>query len=281
MDDETGVRQNLQVGEARVRMTERTIEVGGELRQVDHKALRVLRCLLERPGTVVTKRELLDHVWSGSFVTDDVLTAAISRLRRAFGDASRTPHTIETVPSVGYRLIAPVRSLSADPARRRRRRLASGMVVVVLAVVALLLTVDRVGRPSAESTSRRSLAVLPLENLTGDSDQAHLAAGMTEAWITGLARQPGWRAAFGASVRRYAEARPPLAEVADALDVDVLVEGALQRSGDHLRVSARLVAADDLRLLWAGTFDGSADEVFDLQERAVAVMARQLGPGDA
>ena len=278
---------DFELGDALVRPRTRTIEIGGESRQIDHKALHVLMCLARRPGAVVAKAEIFDSVWPQAFVSDDVLTSAISRLRRAFGDNTKSPRFIETVPSVGYRLIAPV-NLAEPPlsepfpsrevaARSRWRwRLAAALLASV-ALLSVLLT----RRPADTPATPRSLAVLPLENLTGDPGQAHIAAGMNEALITGLARHQGLRVVSRASVQRYESSRPPLDEIARQLGVDILVEGSVQRSGNQLRVSTRLIDVDSDRHLWAESFDGEVGHFLDLQEQVVAAITRELGSRSA
>ncbi len=190
-----------------------TLEVDDESRRVDFKAMQVLLCLARSAGETVSKRQLFANVWGDVAVTDDVLTGAVSTLRRALGDDARSPRFIQTIPRVGYRLIVPavpfdvanpkVRRGAADVAtrnspERRSLLMAVGAIgaLVVLGLVAWGL--EWRGRRSPEDTARsiaavRSLAVLPLANFTGDASREHLADGMTEALIAGLARAPQLR----------------------------------------------------------------------------------------
>jgi len=134
-------------------------------------------------------------------------------------------------------------------------------------------------RPANEVLTSRSLAVLPLENLTGDPDQAHVSAGMTEALITGLARQDSLRVVSRSSVRRVEMSRLSLDEIARSLGVEILVEGSVQRSDDRIQISARLIDVAADRHLWAGSFDGELRDVFELQEQVVTALIRGLGVG--
>ncbi len=279
---------DFKLGDALVRLRSRTIETGGESQQLDHKALQVLSCLVRQAGAVIRKQDIFDQVWPQTHVSDDVLTGAISRLRRALGDDTRAPRFIETVPSVGYRLIAavepfgPIEPVEAielpeahsklgptPPAKLWNWRLAA-VLLTLLALFAVALRQQPMGDVP------RSIAVLPLDNLTGDLDQAHLAAGTTEALITGLAHQEGLRVLSRVSVQRYASSRPTLDEIAGELEVDLLVEGSVQRSQDRLRISARLIDVAGDRHLWAGSFDGELRDVLDLQAQVVAAMTREL-----
>ncbi len=148
--------------------------MGGEERRVDYKAMQVLTCLAESPGEEVPKERIFDTVWSGTAVTDDVLTGAVSTLRRALGDDARSPRFIQTIPRVGYRLIAPVRTGASTIPRRRRWPLAAAVLVTALVVIAVARW------PAADApppSPPRSLAVLPLANFTGDAEQELLADG--------------------------------------------------------------------------------------------------------
>ncbi len=283
--------KDFSLGDAVVRPRLRTIEVAGEARKIDHKALEVLMCLALQAGTVVSKQQLFHEVWKQAYVSDDVLTGAISRLRRALGDEARAPRFIETVPSVGYRLIAPVGSVECPggeapvaamvsiPPRRRRSMVALVLLSVSLASLIFGFALGLFRRPAKELVASRSLAVLPLENLTGDPGQAHFSAGMTEALITGLARQDSLRVVSRSSVRRFEMSRPSLGEIARSLGVEILVEGSVQRSDDRIHISARLIDVGTDRHLWAGSFDGELSDVFELQEQMVTALIRGLGIG--
>ena len=86
-----------------------TVQADGRAIRLEPKFVQVLVCLAERPGEVVSKEELIRNVWKDTFVTDDVLTRAVSELRRALGDDAKQPRLIETVARSGYRVIAPVK----------------------------------------------------------------------------------------------------------------------------------------------------------------------------
>ncbi len=279
------------LGEALIRPRKRTIEIAGEVRKIDHKALQLLLCLVDRAGVPVAKRELFDRVWKQEFVSDEVLTVGISRLRRALGDEARSPCFIETIPHVGYRLIAEVRSASPSseaeaspsPGVTTRhfpwRRPLAVLAFVSVGLLAYFFVRAHSGAPE-DAEEIRALAVLPLENLTGNPAQDHLADGMTEGLITGLAGQQRLRVVSRASVNRYEATRPELKDIARQLGVDAVVEGSVQRSGDRIRVSIRLIAAAE-RHLWATTMDGDMSRFLDLQEALVAEVVGRLRPGKA
>src|SRR5262249_41405267 len=150
--------------------------------QVTHlepKAMQVLVYLAKHSDEVVSKERLIREIWPDTFVTDDVLTRCISELRGAFDDSPKDPRVIQTVPRSGYRLIAPVQSVTNEVAGETRQRRRLPLVLAAVIVVGLLLFVADVGgvrrrlwRPTPISKIQ-SLVVLPLENLSRDPEQEY------------------------------------------------------------------------------------------------------------
>src|SRR5438552_4825385 len=184
----------------------------GELRKqgtrmkLQEQPLQMLQVLLQRPGEVVTREELQQKIWpSDTFVDfDHGINNAIKRLREALGDAAETPHYIETLPRRGYRFI---------------------------------------GKIECEALRMRSLAVLPLENLSHDPQQEYFAEGLTEALITTLAKIGELRVISRTSAMLYKGVRKPLREIAKELEVDAIVEGTVLRVGHRVRIPAQLIGA--------------------------------------
>ncbi|MEE9293347.1 MAG: winged helix-turn-helix domain-containing protein [Phycisphaerae bacterium] len=172
----------------------------GELRKrrrkirLQEKPFQVLAALLQRPGEVVTREELREKLWPAeTFVEfDDNINTAISRVREALGDTAEHPHFVETLPRHGYRFIAAVESTDepSRPAAGLRLIWIAGLAFLALVVAAFALNVGqwRERLFGTGSSSIRSLAVLPLENLSSDPEQDYFADGMTEALITELGK---------------------------------------------------------------------------------------------
>jgi adenylate cyclase len=158
---------------------------GGEAQRVTPRSMAVLLYLAEAGGSVVSRNDILDAVWPGMAVTPDALSQCLVELRKVFGDSSKQPGVIETIPKMGVRLIAPV----------VQRRAAS---VVQRAADAPTANARTEGK-------RRSLAVLPFDNLSSDPENAHVAAGMQEEILTRLSRLANhFRVISRTSVQRYA-----------------------------------------------------------------------------
>lgn len=280
------------LGEAVVRPRASSLDIGGESRRIDFKAMQVLLCLARGSGEEVSKRRLFADVWGGDVVSDDVLTGAVSTLRRALGDDARSPRFIQTIPRVGYRLIAPVTPLDATdpggaeatvgarPSERWLLLVALGAIgaLVVLGLMAWGLEWQQRSPegPDAATAAVRSLAVLPLANFTGDTGREHLADGMTEALIAGLAQAPTLRVISRTSSMRYRNTELDASAIARELGVDALVEGSVQQAGDHLRVTVQLIDAEADRNLWSDSFDAPASEAMALQLRVANAISRRL-----
>jgi TolB-like protein/DNA-binding winged helix-turn-helix (wHTH) protein/tetratricopeptide (TPR) repeat protein len=295
---------------------------------------RILVCLLEHAGQMVTREELRQLLWPSDTFVDfgHSLNTAVMTLREALGDKADKPIYIETLPKKGYRFVAPVslgrtaikpedevtsapHDASAEPTRppaksaalsaaSTNQDLTSGKgdlrklpnapsqrlsvwltalrapAVPVLLIVVLVLGVlgwrnrflVRAAQPQI-----KSLAVLPLENLSGDPSQEYFAEGMTDELITELARIPALRVVSRTSVMQVQGkgVRKPLQQIADELKVDALVEGSVVRSGDKVRITAQLIDARNDKHLWAQSFESQTSDVLSLQDSVAREISSQ------
>jgi DNA-binding winged helix-turn-helix (wHTH) protein/TolB-like protein len=225
--------------------------------------MEVLTCLAKRQGQVVSRDEIVREVWQGTCVSDDSLTRCIVELRHSFGDDAREPKIIKTVAKRGYVLLAPVtweengapscleepvdlhcQPPVAQPPPILRSRIWLAVLSFVLVVAAALLCFGVIARhklaASANFHSIRRVAVLPLANLSADAGQDYLAEAMTDQLITELAQSGRWEVISRTSVMRYTNTRQSLRSVARELAVDAVVEGTVQRFGQHVRITVQL-----------------------------------------
>ena len=272
----------------------------------------ILASLLERPGEVLTREELCQKLWpSGVFVDFEVgLNAAINRLRSVLDDSPEKPRFIETLPRRGYRFIASVEIVpgatpvawvyspsgqesitppgppkAAEVAGEPRGRTGVRRLWVAAAVLAALLFLlvgmnvrgwrDRLLAKSHPAPIQ-SIAVLPLENLTGDPSQDYFADGMTDALITDLAQIQALRVISRTSVVGYKGTRKPLPQIARELHVDAVVEGTVARSGDRVRIDAQLIRADTDQHVWANSYEGSLGQILALQNAVAEAISNQV-----
>ncbi len=281
----------------------------GELRKqgikirLQEQPLQILQQLLEHPGEVVTREELQRHIWpADTFVDfDHGLYSAVQRLRDALGDTAETPRYVETLPRRGYRFIASVKNgkgveakvetasveaphsvVSERPVPRRRLGIpmlvATGVILVALPFALTFregsLRERLLGKPAVLSI--RSIAVLPLQNLSSDPNQEYFADGMTDALITDLAQIGSLKVISRTSTMRYKKSDKTLPEIARELNVDGIVEGMVQRSGDRVRITAQLIHAPTDKHVWASSFERDARDVLTVEGEVAQAIAVEI-----
>lgn len=270
--------------------------------KLQEQPLKILQILLENPGQVVTREQLRSRIWpADTFVEfDQGLYSAMARLRDGLGDSSDSPRFIQTVARRGYRFIAPVsapvspiagempRATMPDQQGLRRHlfrlwtsSLLAGLLGGALLLV-IVLTFDIAGAREwlrNRTIPIRSIAVLPLENLSLDPEQEYFADGMTDELITTLAQMGTVRVVSRTSVMRYKKISEPLAQVARELNVDAVVEGTIERSGNRVRIRIQLIQAASDRHLWAQTYDRDFGEALALESEAAGDIVREIRSG--
>ena len=267
----------------------------GELRKhgvrlkLEGQPVAVLAMLLEHPGDLITREELQKRLWSaGTFVDfEHSLNAAVRRLRAALNDSADTPRYIETQARRGYRFIAPVGMASAaapvvpgkTPSGTPPRRFPRWPVVALMALGLAAWgwrELLHLGSGPAPGGAIRSIAVLPLVNLSGDPSQEYFADGMTEALITDLAQVGSLRVISRTSVMRYKQTHKPLPEIARDLGVDGIVEGSVARSGNRVRISSQLIRASSDQHLWARSYEREVRDVLALEGEVAHAIAAEV-----
>jgi TolB-like protein/DNA-binding winged helix-turn-helix (wHTH) protein len=270
------VDQDFKLGPWVVRPTLNSVSLNGHSVRLEPKAMAVLVCLAQAGGNVVSKENLIAHVWD-TFVGDDVLTRNISELRRALEDDAKAPRVIETIPKKGYRLL-----VKAEPVREprvwawRSALLVVGALVLFLAAIPLVKRI-RVTHSVKQALLIKSLAVLPLENLSGDPAQEYFADGMTDEVITMLAKHLPLRVISRTSVMQYKNVHRPLPEIARELGVDGILEGSVGRTGNRVHMTAQLIYAPSDTHVWAESFDRDLSDVGALQNDLAQTIAKQVG----
>ena len=205
----------------------------------------VLSLLLERPGELVTREEFRDRIWTHTVVDfDHGINKAINKIRVALGDSATHPRFVETVARRGYRFLADVVRIDAQSPQL--------------------------------APKIRSLAVLPLEDLSGDSSQDYFADGMTDELIMSLGQISALRVISRTSVMSYKSVRKPLPEIARELGVEAVVEGTVLRSGARVRIAAQLIEAPTDKRIWARSYEEDFRDMIGLQHRVARNIAEQV-----
>jgi TolB-like protein/DNA-binding winged helix-turn-helix (wHTH) protein/lipoprotein NlpI len=287
----------LRFGIFEVDLTSRELRKQGVRIKLQEQPFQALVALIERPREVVTREELQKRLWpDDTFVDfDRGLNKAINRLREALGDDADSPRFIETLPSRGYRFLAPVETESPITAqlperppseggyaeagqsmdRRKAFALAGGAIAIPLAALGY-----RIWWPAstgAKSGEIKSIAVLPLENLSGVPAQEFFSDGMTDELIGQIARIGSLRVISRTSVMRYKGGpRRSLPQIARELNVDAILEGTVMQSGQKVRITAQLIRARDDRHLWSEEYERDLSDVLRLQSEVARAVAGEI-----
>lgn len=266
---------------------------GAQQVRLEDRTLRLLLCLAQNAGEVLSIDELLKQVWPGVVVSPDSIYQAITSLRRQLGDDPKHPAYIATVPRRGYRLIAAVTPPRA-PAKADAQSLPqlkaarhSGPLLLAIAVIVLMAAIAalgmltwhepaEVGTPAAPVVNPRAVAVLPFLDLTDQMSEEPFADGMSEELIGKLSKVPGLAVAPAASSFYYKEKQVTVAELAKALRVAYVLDGSVRKSGRTLRVAARLTRASDGFIVWSETYDRSWDDKLMIQEDIAGEVSKAL-----
>jgi TolB-like protein/DNA-binding winged helix-turn-helix (wHTH) protein/cytochrome c-type biogenesis protein CcmH/NrfG len=280
-EGDNAAEQRLTFGRYVLDLRRGTLQVDGREVALRPKTFSVLQYLVERPGQLVSKEELLEAVWPNLVVTDDTLVQSIGELRRALGEAGA--RLIVTVPRRGYRFEA----TEAPPDRRKSRGLyalrfhwkygilaplAVGITVLALWLVPKLHDASDAPIPVA---AKPTIAVLPFQNQGDVAAREYLADGITQDIINSLGRFSALTVMSWNAVAPFKGAAVRPGEIARVLAVRYQVEGSVNYSDNRMRVSAQLVDVQG-HVLWSSRFDEAPTDVFALQDRIAREIAGAL-----
>jgi TolB-like protein/DNA-binding response OmpR family regulator/Tfp pilus assembly protein PilF len=206
--------------------------------------MRLLTYLVRNANRTIGKDELLEKVWSGVVVSDMAIASALKELRRVLRDDGVRQLVIETRRGNGYRFVAPLTTPDASP--------------------------------RTAPLHRRTLAVLPLQNLSSDPEQEYFALGMTDVLNSALTRIDSLRVTSRASVTHLRGRALTVRDIGRALGVDFLVSGSIAREGPRVRIHAELLEVRGERLLWADNYDRFGDDVLALESEVACAIVREI-----
>jgi len=302
-------QQGFQLGEWSI-YPDQGLLVGPESQpHLEPKVMEVLIYLAERQDQVVRRDDLINDVWHGTFVTDEVLSRAISLLRTCLGDDRMTPYYIQTLPKVGYRLLMEVTPLAVpelDPEEESEAKpilpfqllrviklaLAIGAAIILVVTISMWAeekTVIDPRSPAAFETISEwfdfladekkgekgitSIAVLPFDNLSENNDSTYFSEGLTDELTMSLSKTKGLKVVARRSSYSFKNRTDDVPTIGRLLHADAIFEGTIRRVGDQLRINAQLCAVSDGYLMWSGFYERNVSDVFDVQEEiATAVI---------
>ena len=264
---------------------------------LERQPMELLKLLAERPGQLVSREEIAAALWrDGVFVdTDRNINSIVRKVRQALKDNPDQPKFVETVIGKGYRLIGPVEISPKEPAatatppiepeflpppvdiHARRRPIGwAWALTACIAVAAAVWFVVRTARTDGADPPIRSIAILPLENVSGDAAKEYFADGMTQELTTELAQNQDLRVISHTSVQQYKGSRKSVPEIARELHADALIEGSVLASGDRVRVTAQLIRATSDRSIWSNSYERDMRDVVGLQRNLAEDIAEQV-----
>jgi TolB-like protein/DNA-binding winged helix-turn-helix (wHTH) protein/Tfp pilus assembly protein PilF len=267
------------------------------------KTYDVLRYLVENPGRLVTQEELLEKLWPETYVNPEGIRKYILELRKILGDRLDKPEFIETVPKRGYRFIARIIDAAEPPSPRSREettidpkagpetarsertrsykkrtlwKVAIASVAIIAATrIPWLFQSSRNGA-NAPSLTSPSIAVLPFADLSPAKDQEYFSDGLAEQLINDLARVSGLKVVGRSSSFRFKGKNQDLRDVGRKLGVANVLEGSVRREGNHVRITAELIKADDGFQLWSQTYDREINDIFAVQDEIAEAATEAL-----
>jgi transcriptional activator of cad operon len=293
--------KKLLIGDWLVDPASSEISREGQTTRLEVRAMRLLLALADRPGEVVSIDELLNQGWGEVAVSSDSVYQAMTSLRRQLGDDAKQPKYIETVPRLGYRMVAKVRPFteslaagrsgresphpisSAAGGSRVRAGLAAAIAVgvcVALAVISFLHSGNSSVSASPQATAaqqpEKSIAVVPFLDLTEGMVEETFADGMTEELIDKLSKITELMVPSATASFYYKGRKTPVADLAKNLGVIYLLDGSVRKSGSRVRVAARLIRADNGYVMWTETYDRPFDDILWVQDDIATKVAAAL-----
>lgn len=289
----------LLIGQWRVDPVAGEISRDGETLRLEARTMRLLTCIAERAGQVVSIDDLLTQVWPGVNVSPDSVYQAITSLRRQLGDDPKQPAYIATVPRLGYRMVAAVRPWANTPptsealptpnnsaAERTQIQVRLGYVVIPAVLLLIVLAIgflvrsrqsDKTPVSSALAAQpQQSVAVLPFLDLTEGMKEEEFADGMTEELISRLSNIPDFRVPAATSSFYFKGKQVSIAEIAKSLGVAYVLDGSVRKSPTRMRVAARLVRAENGYVIWSETYDRGLEDILWVQENIAGEVTKAL-----
>ncbi|MCK5663098.1 MAG: winged helix-turn-helix domain-containing protein [Thiotrichaceae bacterium] len=285
---------------------------GSESIHLEPKVMDLLVYMANNSAHVHSREELLENIWPTTIVSDEALTSAIIKLRKAFNDDAHHPKFIETLPKRGYRLIAEVNPLSrenetttpginkktitgsSEILRNKKYWIVITLIVILFFVVSSLISKFSFQNIKAvkETTSHTSLplpekpsiAVLPFVNTGNNAEYSYFSDGITDDLITDLSKLSGLFVISRNSTFQYKGQSVDVKQVAKKLGVRFILDGSVRRNGNHVRVNTQLIDGLTGGQLWAERYDGDLQDVFKLQDqlttKIISALSLQLTKQD-
>lgn len=259
----------LSVGSVEIDTSSRTVDRAGRAVSVEPKVFDLLLFLISNRDRVVLREELIERIWEGRIVSDDALSTCMKAARRTVGDDGRSQKMVRTVHRRGFQWVGEIRELSEEGGSRRD---GNGMATEVGGPIARLLS------EKSRLPVERSIAVMPFHDISGVSGQEYFIDGLVEDMITALSRKRSLFVIARNSSFSYKGKAYDVRAVGHDLGVGYILEGAVRKAADRLRITSQLIDARTGAHVWAERFDGTVDDVFALQDTIASQVASLISP---
>jgi TolB-like protein len=250
------------------------LRAGDQQIDVRPKSFDVLHYLLENPGRLVSKDELVKTVWPNTFVTDDALTHCVSEVRRALGDGDQ--RIIKTVPRRGYLFVAPVSVRETDTGSPALPVIAPPSSQMHVEAPSNVMSIDVA--QSLALPAKPSIAVLPFQNMSGDPEQEYFADGIVEDIITALSRFKSLFVIARNSSFTFKGRAVDIKEVGRRLGVRYVLGGSVRKASGKVRITGQLIDAVTGAHLWADRFERDLTDIFALQDEVTIAVVSAIEP---
>jgi TolB-like protein/tetratricopeptide (TPR) repeat protein len=215
---------------------------------IENRLMQTLVFLAINQGNAVTREQFFETVWKGLVVNEEALSRAISLLRTALGDSPHTPRYIQTIPGVGYRLIANIEQVGQKAEQP----------------------------PIRSAVQENSIAVLPFVNLSDDPANEFFSDGISEEILNSLAQIKRFKVVGRTSSFAFKNKNEDLREIGAALNVSHVLEGSVRKAGASVRITVQLISTQDGYHLWSKTFDRSLDDIFAVQDEIASHTSNEM-----
>ena len=251
----------LAFGNHRLDIERRELRRGIELIELEPKVFDLLAFLVQHRDRVVSKDDLLQAVWDGRIVSESALTTRINAARRALGDDGAAQRLIRTFTRKGIRFVGEVTETPAGVGP------AAGSATHADDPPGLVPPLDK-----------PSIAILPFQNMSDDPEQEYFADGMVEEITTAIARAPGLFVIARNSSFTYKNKTVAVRQVARELGVRYVLEGSVRKAGNRVRITGELIDSTTGAHIWGDRFDGTLDDIFELQDRVASGVSGAIEP---
>jgi TolB-like protein/DNA-binding winged helix-turn-helix (wHTH) protein/Tfp pilus assembly protein PilF len=281
----------IQASKLRIDVSRYELTVNGKRARLERQPMELFILFVQKRGQLVTRDEIIERLWGKDvFVeVDRSINSAVRKIRTVLGDDPAQPHYLETVVGKGYRFVGEIEVVgpatednerpmpaTAERSRGMGRRLLISVALAAVVAAALWGWLRRHQNAEPGSVQIRSLAVLPLVNLSGDPAQEYFADGMTDELITEIAQVGSLRVTSRTSSMRYKATAKSAPEIAKELNVDAVLEGSVARSGGRVRITAQLIDARADKHLWANSYETEQKDVLGMEDEVARDVVKQI-----